>query len=216
MQQRPWLASYREFGIPAQTTPASHASVTAMMEAAMHRHDGKPAFRSLGQTLSYADVDHLSRNFAAWLQAQGVKPGERVAVMTPNLMAFPIAMLGIARAGAVQVNVNPLYTPRELEHQLKDAGARVIVIYSGSTATLAAIQDGVEMHSIITVAPGDGTPTPLPGPPVDAGLHITTSFARALAEGCTLPFAPPVLGGDDLLFLQYTGGTTGLSKGAML
>lgn len=91
-----------------------------------------------------------------------------------------------------------------------------MVIYAGSTATLAAIQDRVELHSIITVAPGDGTAADQPGPPVDAHLHTTTSFARALAEGATLPFAPPVLEGGDRLFLQYTGGTTGLSKGAML
>ena len=121
MQERPWLATYREFRIPAEIAAPKHSSVTAMMEAAMQRYADKPALRSFGQTLTYAEVDRLSRDFAAWLQAQGVQRGDRVAVMTPNVLAFPVGMLGIVRAGAVQVNVNPLYTPRELEHQLNDA-----------------------------------------------------------------------------------------------
>ena len=215
MSRQPWLASYG--AIPAHIDPDSHPSIVHLLCAAMQRYAHRPAFTCLGQTLTYAHVDQQSRAFAAYLQnVLRVRKGDRIAVMCPNLMAFPIAMLGIARAGCVQVNVNPLYTPRELEHQLRDAGARVMVIYAGSTATLAAIQDRVELHSIITVAPGDGTAADLPGPPVDAHLHTTTSFARALAEGATLPFAPPVLEGSDLLLLQYTGGTTGLSKGAML
>ena len=215
MSPQPWLASYG--AIPAHIDPDSHPSIVHLLCAAMQRYAHRPAFTCLGQTLTYAHVDQQSRAFAAYLQnVLRVRKGDRIAVMCPNLMAFPIAMLGIARAGCVQVNVNPLYTPRELEHQLLDAGARVMVIYAGSTATLAAIQDRVELHSIITVAPGDGTAADLPGPPVDAHLHTTTSFARALAEGATLPFAPPVLEGSDLLLLQYTGGTTGLSKGAML
>ncbi|PUA98133.1 long-chain acyl-CoA synthetase [Acidovorax sp. 107] len=215
MSPQPWLASYG--AIPAHIDPDSHPSIVHLLCAAMQRYAHRPAFTCLGQTLTYAHVDQQSRAFAAYLQnVLRVRKGDRIAVMCPNLMAFPIAMLGIARAGCVQVNVNPLYTPRELEHQLLDAGARVMVIYAGSTATLAAIQDRVELHSIITVAPGDGIAADLPGPQVDAHLHTTTSFARALAEGATLPFAPPVLEGSDLLFLQYTGGTTGLSKGAML
>ena len=194
MSLQPWLASYG--AIPAHIDPDSHPSIVHLLCAAMQRYAHRPAFTCLGQTLTYAHVDQQSRAFAAYLQnVLRVRKGDRIAVMCPNLMAFPIAMLGIARAGCVQVNVNPLYTPRELEHQLRDAGARVMVIYAGSTATLAAIQDRVELHSIITVAPGDGTAADLPGPPVDAHLHTTTSFARALAEGATLPFAPPVLEG---------------------
>ena len=216
MQERPWLASYRAFGIAAQIAPESHASVTEMMEAAMRRHAGKPAFRSLGQTLSYADVDHLSRNFAAWLQAQGVKPGERVAVMTPNVLAFPVAMLGILRAGAVQVNVNPLYTPRELEHQLKDADAQTLVIFTGSTPTFAEVAAGTPVRRVITAGLGLAADSKLPSPPTDARLTDAITFADALAAGEALPFKAVDTGPEDLIFLQYTGGTTGLSKGASL
>src|SRR6478672_4557733 len=122
MTDRPWLATYRECGIPAQIDPNAHSSVVHLLEAAMKKYADKPAFRSFGQTLTYADVDRQSRNFAAYLQKKlGVEKGDRIAVMMPNLLAFPIAFLGITRAGAAQVNVNPLYTPRELEHQLNDA-----------------------------------------------------------------------------------------------
>ena len=113
MTDRPWLATYRDCGIPAQIDPNAHRSVVHMLEVAMKKYPDKPAFRSFGQTLTYADVDLQSRNFAAYLQRKlGVKKGDRVAVMMPNLLAFPIAFLGIIRAGAAQVNVNPLYTPR--------------------------------------------------------------------------------------------------------
>ena len=130
MKQAPWQASYGS--IPKEIDPDAYRSVVAMMEQAMKRFADKPAFRCAGQTLSYADVDRLSRDFAAYLQRKlGVKKGDRVAVMMPNLLAFPIAFLGIIRAGAVQVNVNPLYTPRELEHQLNDAGVETIVVFNG-------------------------------------------------------------------------------------
>ena len=216
MQQRPWLATFREFGIPAETTPSKHRSVTAMMEAAMQRFAAKPALRSFGQTLSYADTDRLSRDFAAWLQAQGVKKGDRIAVMTPNILAFPVAMLGIIRAGAVQVNVNPLYTPRELEHQLNDAGAKIIVIFNGSTPTLAEIVAKTPVKCIVTAGLAVGADSKLPSPPVDERLKETVALVDALSRGAKLPFTPVDLGTDDLLFLQYTGGTTGLSKGAAL
>ena len=122
MNRKPWLASYGS--MPAEIDADAYPSVVALMEEAMGRFADKPAFTCFGQTLSYADVDRLSRAFAAYLQVRlGVRKGDRVALMTPNFIAFPIACLGIARAGAVQVNVNPLYTPRELEHQLRDAGA---------------------------------------------------------------------------------------------
>ncbi len=216
MHPQPWLASYG--AIPAHINADAHRSVVHLLDAAMQRYADHPAFTCLGQTLTYADVDYFSRAFAAYLQTVlQVRKGDRVAVMCPNLMAFPIVLLGIARAGGVQVNVNPLYTPRELEHQLLDAGAKVLVIYAGATATLAAIQGRVGLHSTITVAPGDGTSAALPGPPVDAGLALpTTPLAQALAQGAAMAFKPPRLAGGDLLFLQYTGGTTGLSKGAML
>ena len=139
MSSKHWLAAYVG-RIPAQINADAHASVLAMLEEAMKRFAEKPAFRCFGKTLTYADSDRLSRNFAAYLQQKhGVKKGDRIAVMLPNLPAFPLVFLGIVRAGAVQVNVNPLYTPRELEHQLNDAGVEVIIIFSGVSATLAEI-----------------------------------------------------------------------------
>ena len=150
LPRRHWLAAYGA-RIPAEIDPDAHASVLEMLESAMVRFAEKPAFRCFGQTLTYADTDRLSRNFAAYLQNKlGVSKGDRIAVMLPNIPAFPIAMLGIVRAGAVQVNVNPLYTPRELEYQLNDAGAEIIVIFSGVSATLAEIAGKTQVKHVIT------------------------------------------------------------------
>jgi long-chain acyl-CoA synthetase len=215
MQQRHWLASYGS--IPHEIDPHAHASVVDMMEAAMVRFADRPAIRCVGQTLTYADIDRLSRDFAAYLQGRlGVKKGDRIAVMLPNLPAFPIAFLGIARAGAVQVNVNPLYTPRELEHQLNDAGVEILIVFNGVSATAAEVLTRTKLKSVLGVAVGDGCGVALPSPPTDARLAGAIAFANALSEGTAMPFAPVTLDGDDLLFLQYTGGTTGLSKGAAL
>jgi long-chain acyl-CoA synthetase len=217
MNPKPWLATYRANGIPEQINANAHASVVHMLDAAMKRFADRPAFRSFGQTLTYADVDRQSAAFAAWLQHKlGVRRGDRIAVMSPNFLAFPIAFLGIARAGGVQVNVNPLYTPRELEHQLNDSGSEIIVVFNGSTPTLAEAIAKTGIKTVITVAPGDGSAAKLPAPPVDARLSGAIAFADALAQGATLTRTPVALNGDDLLFLQYTGGTTGLSKGACL
>jgi long-chain acyl-CoA synthetase len=217
VNSRPWLDTYRNFGLPADIDPRAYPSVVHLLEEAMVRFADRPAFRAFGQTLSYGDVDRLSGAFAAWLQGRlGVKRGDRVAVMMPNLLAFPIAFIGIARAGAVQVNVNPLYTPRELEHQLNDSGAETIVVFNGSTPTLAEVIGKTGIRTVITVAPGDGTGAALPSPAVDARLTGAHSLADALREGAAMRREPVALTGDDLLFLQYTGGTTGYSKGACL
>jgi long-chain acyl-CoA synthetase len=217
MSTQPWLATYRENSIPAAIDANAYPSVVHLLDAAMSRFADKPAFRSFGQTLSYADVDRLSGAFAAWLQHKlGVKRGDRIAVMVPNVLAFPIAFLGIARAGAVQVNVNPLYTPRELEHQLNDSGSEIIVIFNGATPTLAEVVGKTGVKTVITVSPGDGSGVALAAPPVDARLSGSIAFADVLIEGVTMQRTPVELNGDDLLFLQYTGGTTGLSKGACL
>ena len=217
MASQPWLKTYRESGIPAEIDPNAHRSVVEMLGQAMKTYADRPAFRSFGQTLTYADVDRQSRNFAAYLQKKlGVKKGDRIAVMMPNLLAFPIAFLGIVRAGAAQVNVNPLYTPRELEHQLKDAGVEIMVVFAGSSATVADVMASTPLKTVITAGPGDGSTAKLPSPPVDPRLSGALSFADVLVEGAALTFDPVDLNGDDLLFLQYTGGTTGLSKGAAL
>src|SRR5262249_53609430 len=198
--------------IPCEINPDAHSSVLAMLETAMQRFANRPAFHCSGQMLTYADVDRRSRDFAAYLQGKiGVKKGDRVAVMLPNLAAFPLAMLGIVRAGGVQVNVNPLYTPRELEHQLNDAGVETIIIFSGVSATLAEVIGKTAIKQVIGVGGAPPAATALDARPPNA-----VTFADALAEGAQLPFAPVSLSGDDLLFLQYTGGTTGLSKGAAL
>jgi long-chain acyl-CoA synthetase len=217
MTSRHWLKTYLENGIPAEINPNAHRSVVEMLERAMKTHAGRPAFHSFGQTLTYADVDRQSRNFAAYLQNKlGVKKGDRVAVMMPNLLAFPLAFLGIVRAGATQVNVNPLYTPRELEHQLMDAGVKIVVVFAGVSATVAEVMASTPLETVITVAPGDGGTTKVPSPPVDPRLNGAVAMADVLVEGAALAFDRVDVNGDDLIFLQYTGGTTGLSKGACL
>ncbi|SFN19371.1 AMP-binding protein [Variovorax sp. OV329] len=214
MTQRHWLASYGE--VPADINPDAYPSVVALAEDAMARYAGKTAFVGAGQALSYADIDALSRDFCAWLQSVGVIKGDRVAVMLPNIMAFPVAFLGIARAGAVQVNVNPLYTPRELEHQLVDSGSEAIVIYADALPTLAGILAKTPVKRVI-VAPRPGAGDALGrGSEVPATIEGSVGFNDALAAGARLERQPVQLAGDDLLFLQYTGGTTGPSKGAAL
>ncbi|HJW12558.1 MAG TPA: AMP-binding protein [Albitalea sp.] len=216
MSAKHWINSYGE-NIPAEIDAGAFPSVVHMLGVAMQCHAQRIAFRSFDNALTFADTDRLSRAFAAFLQHElGVSKGDRIAVMMPNLLAFPLATLGIMRAGGVQVNVNPLYTARELEHQLNDAGAEIIVVFSGSTPTLAEIVDKTRVRHIVTVALGDGGSTPLPSPPVDARLRGVVTCADALARGASLEFTPVELTGDDLLFLQYTGGTTGVSKGAAL
>ena len=182
MSRKHWLAAYGE-DIPCEINPDAYASVVEMLEGAMQRFAHKPAFRCFGHTLTYADTDRLSRHFAAYLQEKrGVKKGDRVAVMLPNIPAFPLAMLGVVRAGGVQVNVNPLYTSRELEHQLNDAGVETIVIFNGVSAALAEIISKTAVKQVISVFPGDGLSEPLPGPPVDARLENVVTFSDALAQ----------------------------------
>jgi long-chain acyl-CoA synthetase len=213
---RHWLNSYGE-RIPREIDPNRYGSVLDMMERAMKRYADKPAFHCFGQTLTYADTDRLSRDFAAYLQCKlGIEKGDRIAVMLPNLPAFPLAMLGIIRTGAIQVNVNPLYTARELKHQLTDAGVKTIVIFSGASKTLADVIGQTGIKHVVSVALGDGTRAAMQSPPVDARLKSVITFTDALTQGAGLTLTPPALTGDDLLFLQYTGGTTGLSKGAAL
>ncbi|MGO4833942.1 AMP-binding protein, partial [Rhizobiaceae sp. 2RAB30] len=212
----PWIRTYAA-GVPVKIDADAYPSVVALFDAAVERFTDLPAFECFGKTMSYAEIDHASRAVAAYLQQElGVRRGDRVALMAPNVFAFPIVMLGILRAGAAQVNVNPLYTPRELAHQLEDAGAETIVIFGGSTPALAEIIDKTPIRTVITLDLGDGSGLSVPSPAVDPRLANSLRLADMLADGAKLPFEPVELSGDDLLFFQYTGGTTGLSKGAVL
>lgn len=215
MSNRHWTASYET--IPAEIDADRYTSINQIMDAAMQQYAHKPALRSFGQTLSYADVNRLSSAFAAYLQnVVGVKKGDRIAVMLPNIFAFPIVFIAITKIGAVQVNVNPLYTPRELAHQLNDAGCQVMVVYNGSSPTLAEIIGKTGVKTVITAGLGDGGSAAIPSPAVDSRLGVTVTLPAAIEQGRTLTLTPAQVGGRDLLFLQYTGGTTGLSKGAAL
>ncbi|MEP9321558.1 AMP-binding protein [Paraburkholderia phymatum] len=214
-EERHWIASYGS--IPVEIDADRHPSINALLEVAMRRFAAKPAFRAFGQTLTYADIDRLSTAFAAYLQkVAGVRKGDRVAVMLPNLLAFPIAFIAIAKIGGVQVNVNPLYTARELEHQLNDAGVETIVVFDGSTCALAQALGSTKVKTVITAGAGDGSGAVIPGPAADTALRNAITLPQALARGTRLEADPVGVDGNDLLFLQYTGGTTGPSKGAVL
>lgn len=215
MSNRHWIHSYGS--IPAEINADRYPSVNALLEAAMRQFADKPAFRAFGKVLTYADVDRQSSALAAYLQkVAGVRKGDRVAVMLPNLLAFPLTFIAVTKAGGIQVNVNPQYTARELEHQLNDAGVETIVVYDGATPTLAAVLSKTRIRTVITVGPGDGSGAAIPGPAVDASLRNAATLPAAIARGATLGFDPVDVSGADLLVLQYTGGTTGLSKGAVL
>lgn len=211
-----WTKSY-DAGVPDTINPNAYPSVVAMFEDAAKTYADNVAFECFGQAMTYARLEHQSRAFAAYLQNElGMKRGDRVALMCPNIFAFPVAMLGILRAGCCQVNVNPLYTPRELEHQLNDSGAETIVIFSGSTPVLAEIVGNTPVKTVVTVDLGDGAGLPIPSPAVDERLSQTVGLGKALALGAEMELQPVDLNSDDLLFFQYTGGTTGPSKGAVL
>ncbi|MEX3985474.1 AMP-binding protein [Paraburkholderia sp. EG287A] len=215
MIKRHWIASYGS--LPAEIDADRYPCVNGLLDDAMRRFSDKPAFHAAGQMLTYGDVDRLASALAAWLQqVAGIHKGERVAVMLPNVLAFPIAFVAISRIGAILVNVNPLYTARELEHQLNDSDARAIVVCNGSAATLADVIDRTRVETVITVGPDD-----IGGAAGRASGHCafpleTVTLTTAVREGGRLMHDPVALDGSDLLLLQYTGGTTGLSKGAAL
>jgi len=222
---RPWLANYPP-GVPAEIEVAPDDSLARMLEEAVALYADRPAFASFGRTITFAELDRLSRQFAAYLQ-QGLKlqRGDRVAIMLPNLLQFPVVLYGILRAGMVAVNVNPLYTAAELSHQLKDAGARAIVIVENAAAVLEQALPGTAVEHIVVTGIGDLLGFPK-GPLVNFAvrhlrrlvkpwrLPAAVRFRSAIAHGFSCQ--PVALGSSDLACLQYTGGTTGLSRGAML
>ncbi|AZV79308.1 long-chain-fatty-acid--CoA ligase [Parasedimentitalea marina] len=211
-----WLKTYDD-GVPAEINPDRYSSITALFEEASQIYANNVAYECFGKTMTYAEVEAKSRAVAAYLQTtMGVQRGDRIALMCPNIFAFPIAMLGILRAGAVQVNVNPMYTARELEHQLVDADVDKILIFGGSTPVLAEIIGNTPVKTVVTIDLGDGIGLPIPTPPVDDRLTATLKFSDLLIAGEGMDYTPAGLTGQDNIFFQYTGGTTGPSKGAVL
>ena len=221
-----WLKSYRE-GVPAEIDLNEYASINDMLAQSCRKFRDRPAFHNLGATITYAELDCLSRNFAAWLQTLGLPKGSRVALMMPNLLQYPVAMFGALRAGMILVNVNPLYTARELEHQLKDSGAEVIVILENFAHVLEKAIANTAVQHVVTTQVGDLLPAPRRIMVNFAVKHVkkmvpewriggAIEFRTALDRGARAPLDEATPSHADIAFLQYTGGTTGRSKGAML
>jgi long-chain acyl-CoA synthetase len=224
-----WLQSYPKH-VPAEIDTHQYRSLVDLFQQSVAQYHERPAFSNLGKVLSYAEVDHLTQQFAAYLiHGAGLKPGDRIALMMPNLLQYPIALFGALRAGLVVVNTNPLYTDRELEHQLKDSGASAIVILANFAHTLEDVMDEVDIKTIITTEIGD-----LLGFPKALLVNAVVKYVKKLVPAFHLPEAIPfnqalAIGKqhlahfkdadpkhEDAAFLQYTGGTTGVAKGAVL
>ena len=224
--EKMWLNAYPPV-TPAEIDPDAYASLVALLEESCRRFADRPAYHNLGVTLTFRDLDRLSAEFAAYLVDLGLAPGDRVALMMPNLLQYPVALFGVLRAGLTVVNTNPLYTPRELRHQLKDSGARCIVIVENYAHVLAEVIGDSAIEHVVITGIGD-----LAGFPkrtvvnfmVRRILHLVppyslpgaVNFRTALARGAQLGLPQRKVGAEDIAFLQYTGGTTGVAKGAML
>ncbi len=222
-----WLNRYPA-DVPAEINPDRYGSLIDLFEHAVLRYATQTAFINMGKSLSFQQLDDRSRAFAAYLQqGLGLKKGDRVALMMPNLLQYPIALFGILRAGMIVVNVNPLYTPRELEHQLNDSGASAIVIVSNFAHTLEKVVAKTTVKHVILTRLGDQL-SPAKGTLVNFVVKYikkmvpkyylpgAISFRQALQNGAQMEYIKPAIINDDLAFLQYTGGTTGVAKGAML
>jgi len=214
-----WLKSYPP-GVSAEIDTTQFGSVADLLERSFREHAAACAFICMGRKLTYAELDEKSRHLAAWFQAQGLARGARIAVMLPNLLQYPVAMAAILRAGYIVVNVNPLYTPRELEHQLNDSGAEAIVILDTFAATLQAVQARTEVRHVVVTSVGEmmGAALLLAGDPIsdETVPHSHVSLGDAIARGAESGFIPVQISTDEVAVLQYTGGTTGVSKGATL
>ena len=221
-----WLKQYPA-GVPASIDVEQYGSLVALLDESFKKYAGRMAYKFMGKAISFAQVDEASRALAAYLQAQGLEKGDRIAVMLPNVPQYPVAVAAILRAGYVVVNVNPLYTPRELEHQLKDSGAKLIVIVENFATTLQQVISAVPTKKVIVTALGDmlGFPKSLivnyvvrKVKKMVPAFHLpgAVAFNDAVSQGRGKTFKPATVGPDDIAVLQYTGGTTGVSKGAVL
>ncbi|MBP7132975.1 MAG: long-chain-fatty-acid--CoA ligase [Aquabacterium sp.] len=221
-----WLKSYPA-NMPQEIDARQYGSLVALLDEAMRKYKDRVAFRCMGAALTYGELDQQSARVASWLQARGLQKGSRVAVMMPNVLQYPVVVAGILRAGCVVVNVNPMYTPRELEHQLHDSGAEAIFILENFATTLQAIQARGHLKHVVVASMGD-----LMGLVKGALTNFVVRrlrkmvpawslpghhrFDQVLSGGALQPYKPVPLAPDDVAFLQYTGGTTGVSKGATL
>jgi len=226
MTDKPWLNEYQDH-VPAEIDLDEFNSVVDVIDKSCRQFADKVAFINFGATLTYRQIDDYSRAFGARLQALGLEPGDRVAIMMPNVLQYPVAVFGTLRAGLVVVNTNPLYTARELKHQLKDSGAKAIVIMENFANVLEAVIDDTDVEHVVLTSIGD-----MVGFPKGAIMNFVLRhvkkmipkyslpgalpFMQALSQGARETLNPVPLKHDDLAFLQYTGGTTGVSKGAML
>ncbi|MCU7997710.1 MULTISPECIES: long-chain-fatty-acid--CoA ligase FadD [unclassified Shewanella] len=224
---QPWINHLPE-DVPAEINVEQYSSLVDMFETAVAKYEDQPAFINMGATLTYRKLEERSRAFAAYLQNElKLEKGDRVALMMPNLLQYPIALFGVLRAGMVVVNVNPLYTPRELKHQLIDSGSKAIVVVSNFARTLEEVVDQTPVESVIITSLGDQLSAPKRTlvnfvvkyikklvPKYD--LPHALSMRDTLSTGRRMQYIKPEVTNDDLAFLQYTGGTTGVSKGAML
>ena len=222
-----WLQHYPA-GVPAEINPAEFESLLHLVAESIARYRDRPAFTCMNRTLTYGDLDVLANRFAAYLQRVArLRKGDRIAIMLPNVLQYPVAILGAFRAGLTIVNTNPLYTPRELQHQLHDSGARAILILENFAHTLAAVGHDVHLDSIIVTGVGDLLGFPQSTVVNFALRHVkkqvpeyslpgAVSFSEALNQGKYENLEPVTLSHEDVAFLQYTGGTTGVSKGAVL
>jgi long-chain acyl-CoA synthetase len=224
--ERIWLKSYPE-GVPADVDISQYPSLVALLEEAFAKYRDLPAYVCMGASLTYGQIDELSKALAAWLQGQGLKPGDRLAIMLPNVLQFPVTMAAALRAGLIIVNVNPLYTARELSHQLEDSGAKAIVVLDNFAATVQQALAQIPIDRVVLTGIGDLMGFPKGAivnfvarrvkkmvPPFE--LANATRFNAAVSAGRSMTLTPPKTGPKDIAVLQYTGGTTGVPKGAML
>ncbi|HXS20303.1 MAG TPA: AMP-binding protein, partial [Steroidobacteraceae bacterium] len=223
---RYWLKSYPP-GVPAEIDPARLTSLADLLRQACSTYRDRPAFEQMGRTMTFARLDELTRDFAAWLQSAGMAKGDRIAIMLPNTLQYPIALFGALRAGLIVVNTNPLYTARELQHQLEDSGAAAIVVLENFAHVVQEVAAHTRLKKVLVTAAGDYLGFPKSSIVNYVVRHRrkqvphwhipgAMDFRDAVRAGRKLPFTPVDVGPEDIAFLQYTGGTTGVAKGAML